>query len=74
MTPATPDTRFADVWVCRRLRDYAPSPVPLDSGIASCRNCGAAIVFNPKRLASVPPETPMICMQCAHIRPLPIES
>jgi hypothetical protein len=74
MVPTTPEGRAPDAWICRRLCDYPPSPVPAAAGIANCARCGFAIVFNPGRLDTVPADTLKICMQCARIRPLPIES
>lgn len=61
-----------DHWVCRRLRDF-PHGMPEGGAVTACSRCGCAIVFNPARLATVPPATPKICMQCAGIQPLPIE-
>jgi hypothetical protein len=66
-----PAGREADYWICRRVADYAPAPVPAAGAITSCTKCGASIVFNPKREGVTAPK---ICMQCAHIQPLPIES
>jgi hypothetical protein len=66
--------RPADAWICRRVRDYAPTPVPATGARGTCSKCGEAIVFNPARVAEVSPGTPKVCMQCAGIEPLPIES
>jgi hypothetical protein len=74
MTVTTPEGRAPDAWICRRLCDYAPSPIPAAAGIAHCARCGFAIAFNPARLATVPPDTPKICFQCGGIQPLPMES
>jgi hypothetical protein len=74
MTPTTANGRAPDLWICRRLADYLPSQIPKGGAIGRCRRCDAAIVFNPARLDTVPAETPRVCMQCASIQPLPIES
>lgn len=59
-----------DAWICRRVADYAPSPVPAGAAFTDCSKCGARIAFNPARKL----DAPKICMQCASIEPLPIES
>jgi len=64
-----PDAVTPDVWICRRVADFPAGRVPVGGAIASCTQCGAAIVFNPARLVSAP----KICMQCGDIVPLPIE-
>jgi hypothetical protein len=74
MKVTAPEGRAPDAWICRRVSDYAPSPIPENAGIGACQKCRSAIVFNPKRLDTVPADTPMICMQCTSIKPLPIES
>lgn len=68
---AAPEGREADYWICRRVVDYAPAPVPPGGAITPCTKCGASVVFNPKREGVTAPK---ICMQCARIKPLPIES
>lgn len=62
-----------DAWICRRVADYPRGAVPAGAAVAHCTRCGALIAFNPKRVASVPPDTPQVCMQCAGIEPLPYE-
>jgi hypothetical protein len=70
-----PDTGLPpDVWICRRLADFPGAAAPPGGRLGACTRCGVSIVFNPARLASVPPLTPKVCMQCAQIQPLPIES
>lgn len=59
-----------DVVICRRVTDYAPAPLPRTAGFADCTKCGARIAFNP---AGPHQDVPKVCMQCAAIRPLPIE-
>jgi len=61
-----------DVWICRRVADFAPAPIPAGAAFGICAECGAPIVFNPARVASVPATTPKTCMQCSSIMPLPI--
>ncbi len=58
-----------DVWICRRVADFPHQQVPAGAKVAACTKCEAAIVFNPARTVSAP----KVCMQCASIRPLPIE-
>jgi hypothetical protein len=67
--PGTPD-----VWICRRIMDYAPAPVPVGAAIGTCARCGFAIAYNPARVPTVPRDTPQVCMQCAGIEPLPMEA
>ena len=69
LTDASPGV--PDVIICRRVADYAPSPVPPTAAVTDCTRCGAAIAFNPAN----PHATCLkICMQCGGIEPLPIES
>lgn len=58
------------VVICRRVRDYAPAPVPAGAGVTPCSRCGSFIAFNP---AGLHQDVPKVCMQCAGIRPLPID-
>jgi hypothetical protein len=60
-----------DAWICRRVADYAPAPIPAGGARGTCARCTAPIIFNPARVPSVPPDTPKVCMQCAGIEPLP---
>jgi hypothetical protein len=62
--------RQPDFWICRRVADYPAQKVPAGGAVAPCSKCQASIVFNPLRDVSAP----KICMQCAHIHPMPIES
>jgi hypothetical protein len=62
--------REPDIWVCRRVADYPGQRVPAGGTVAPCTKCRASIVFNPAREVNAP----KVCMQCARIRPLPIES
>jgi len=64
--PGVPDVR-----VCRRVADYAPSPVPAAAAIGFCADCGTPIAYNPHGQHL---DRPAICMQCAGIQPLPIDS
>jgi len=70
LVPAPPDLRAPDAWVCRRLADYPNGQAPAGGALGSCSECRAVIVFNPQRRVSAP----KVCMQCADIVPLPIES
>lgn len=65
------DYAAPDYVICRRVADYAPSPVPPGAGRTVCSRCGAAIAFNPNGPHQ---DKPRRCMQCAGITPLPIES
>lgn len=59
-----------DAWICRRVADFAPAPIPTGAAFDVCTRCAVAIVFNPARRVTAP----KICMQCAHYQPLPIVS
>ena len=58
----------ADAWICRRVGDFPHARIPDGGAVGACSRCGVAIGFNPARTIAAP----KICMQCAHIRPLPI--
>lgn len=75
MIPAgqTP-SRAPDAWICRRVADFPRGIAPAGAAVGVCTECGASIAYNPGRVASVPLGTPQVCMQCASIKPLPIES
>jgi len=60
-----------DFVVCRRVTDYAPAPIPTAAAFSMCSRCGARIAYNPKGPHQ---SRPKICMQCAQIEPLPMES
>lgn len=60
-------------WICRRVADFPNGILPAGAATTTCRRCGVAIAYNPGRVLSVPIDTPQICMQCAHVEPLPIE-
>jgi hypothetical protein len=62
-----------DVWVCRRVADFPFKLAPAGAATSRCADCGEEIAYNPRRILTVPPSTPQICMQCAQIEPLPIE-
>jgi len=66
LEPAAPGV--PDAVICRRVADYAPAPV--GGFVTVCRDCGASVVTNISKY----PDRPWICMQCAAIAPLPIES
>lgn len=68
------DAGAADLWICRRVADFPRGLAPAGAAIGRCARCGAEIAYNPARVASVPPATPQVCMQCARIEPLPIEA
>ena len=59
------------VVVCRRVADFAPSPVPPGAAFGHCARCHAPIAFNP---AAPHQDVPRVCLQCAEIEPRPIES
>ena len=59
-----------DVVVCRRVVDFPGGQVPPGGIVTVCRDCGAQVVTNLAKF----PDRPRICMQCAQIAPLPIES
>lgn len=62
-----------DVWICRRVADFPNRALPVGAAEACCDRCGAAIAYNPGRVAAVPAATPKHCMQCCGIEPLPID-
>jgi hypothetical protein len=64
------DPGVPDAVICRRLRDFKGEQIPEGAAISGCQTCGCAIVFNPKGRHL---DRPRRCMQCAGIRPLPIE-
>lgn len=66
--PGQPPGRDVDVWICRRVADYAPAPVPAGAAFDACTRCAAPIAYNPARRVAAP----RVCMQCAGIEPLPI--
>jgi|KBSMisStaDraftv2_1062788.scaffolds.fasta_scaffold00291_29 hypothetical protein len=59
-----------DVVICRRVEDFPNAEVPEGGIVTVCQDCQATIVTN---LAKYP-DRPRICMQCARIQPLPIET
>lgn len=61
-----------DVVICRRVVDFPGGTIPAGGSVTTCRRCEARIVFNPAN--PVAASTPKICMQCAQIEPLPIET
>jgi hypothetical protein len=65
--------RPPDAWICRRVDDFPDGILPAGAATTVCSRCGVAIAYNPGRVLTVPIDTPQICMQCAHIEPLPIE-
>jgi len=68
MVPVPPDAGAPDVWICRRTADFGYGQIPGGAGFSECARCGASIVYNPARTV----DAPKVCMQCAHIEPLPI--
>jgi len=66
----TPSPRAVDKWICRRVADFPGARVPTGGEVAACSMCRAPIVFNPTRTV----DGPKVCMQCARIQPLPIDS
>lgn len=62
-----------DAWVCRRVADFPGQQVPTGGALAQCTECGAPIAFNPARNPTCVRTAPKVCMQCAFIRPLPME-
>ena len=71
--PGGAPPRAPDAWICRRVADFPNGIPPAGAATTTCRDCGVPIAYNPGRVLSVPIDTPQICMQCAHVRPLPIE-
>jgi hypothetical protein len=67
LEPAPPGV--PDVVICRRVEDFPGGQVPAGGIVTVCRECGAQVVTN----LAKHPDRPRICMQCAHIQPLPIE-
>ena len=57
--------------VCRRVVDYAPAPIPEGAAFEACCECSALVAYNP---AGPHQDVPKLCMQCARITPLPIET
>lgn len=66
--PTAPANQPVDVWMCRRVADFAGGRVPAGGQVAACDACGASIVFSPARQV----EAPKRCMQCCDVRPLSI--
>ena len=60
-----------DAIICRRVADYPHQVPPAGAVRGFCQTCGAVIAYNPKGPHQ---DRPRICMQCAQIQPLPIES
>jgi len=70
--PAVPD-----VIVCRRVVDYAPAPVPDGAAVETCSQCSALVAYNPAGPAGPGgpfQRVPKVCMQCARIKPLPMDA
>lgn len=59
-----------DQIVSRRLADFPGGVAPAGGTLDRCPRCHQAIVTNRAKF----PTVPRICMQCAHIQPLPLES
>jgi len=68
LVPTTEVVGEPTVWICRRVGDYAPAPIPAGAAFAVCSRCQADIAFNPARQVTAP----KVCLQCAGITPLPI--
>jgi hypothetical protein len=68
LEPASP--QIPDVIICRRVVDYAPAPIPDGAEFTPCADCNALVAYNPKGPFQY---VPKICMQCARIRPLPMD-
>jgi len=62
-----------DLWICRRVADFPNQQPPAGGALAVCSRCQARIVYDQRRHPRVPVSVPKICMQCAKIKPLPIE-
>ena len=60
-----------DVVICRRAVDYLPGLPPPGAHIGRCSDCHVWIVSDPR---GPHPDKPHICLQCAGITPLPLES
>ena len=56
--------------VSRRLADFPGGAAPPGGTLDRCAQCRAPVVTNRAKF----PTVPRICMQCAHIQPLPLES
>jgi hypothetical protein len=52
------------------VADYPGQRIPPKGAVTTCATCDAPIVFNPARPNIAAPK---ICMQCAHIQPLPFD-
>jgi hypothetical protein len=68
LEPAPPGV--PDAVICRRVIDYAPHPLPTGAEVTTCSECSALIAYNP---AGPHQDAPKVCMQCAWIKPLPME-
>lgn len=69
LEPIAGQDHAPDVWICRRVADFAPAPIPAGGIRDTCTRCGADILY-----AGPPRDGPdRICFQCAGITPLPIE-
>lgn len=56
--------------ICRRIADYAPSPVPTGAAVGRCAQCDAPVAYNPRGPHL---DRPRLCMQCAGIQPAALD-
>lgn len=58
-----------DAVVCRRVVDFPRGIPPPAALVVACDRCGASVATNPNGPHR---DRPRVCMQCAHIEPLPL--
>ena len=62
-------TRHPDVCISRRVADFPGGVAPAAATIGTCAKCNAAIASDGRF-----PDRTRVCLQCAGIEPLPIET
>jgi len=60
-----------DAVICRRVADYPGGQPPAAATLTACRDCEALVAFNPTGPYL---DRPRVCLQCAGIQPLPMDS
>lgn len=69
LQPAEPGV--PDVVICRPLDAFPGHRAPAGGWVAPCAWCQQPIVYNPR---GPHPDKPRICMPCARVTPLPLDS